>query len=252
MNGTVETLVRMSDGAAYLRAAGLAWLLDAPADGALPPDVEDLARLHRLIRERRAFRVLEFGVGWSTLVIADALARNAAEFVRAGAPCAAPVDAFRVFSVDTGAEWIARTAALLPDALRDHVDFTHSPAHADTFAGQLCHYYDRLPDVVPDFVYLDGPDPRAVAGAVNGLGFANPERTPIAADLLLLEPCFVPGLMILVDGRVSNARFLQRNFRRGYLVHEDPAGRFTTFELDEQPLGARNRARLDYCLDGAQ
>lgn len=236
-----------NDAEAYLCAHGLDAVLVPPADGVLPPDPDDLARLHRLVRSRRAFNVLEFGVGYSTLVIADALARNEAEYHLANTETPLPAGAFRLASVDTGVEWIALAERRLPDDLRARVAFTHSGARAGTFAGRLCHYYDTLPDIVPDFVYLDGPDPRAVAGTVNGVGFADGERTPIAADLLLLEPTFVPGLTILVDGRVNNARFLRRNLQRDYAVYEDPQGRFTTFELDEAPLGARNRARLDWC-----
>ncbi len=69
----------------------------------------------------------------------------------------------------------------------------------------------------------------------------------IAADLLLMEPTFVPGLMVLVDGRTNNARFLAHNFRRTYDWLEDPEGDYSMFELVEPPLGARNRARLEYC-----
>ena len=249
----VAAIVRPEpDAATYLRAQGLDSLLAAPAGGVLAPDFEDLARLHRLVRDRRAFTVLEFGVGYSTLVLADALARNEADFTAASPSFSAPADAFSLYSVDTGAERIALTAQRLPAALRDRVSFTHSAARAGTFGDRLCHYYDTLPDVVPDFVYLDGPDPQAVAGAVDGVGFAHAERTPLAADLLRLEPSFVPGLMILVDGRVNNARFLQRNFQRDYAVHEDADGRYTTFELTEPPLGARNRRRLDYCRGAAR
>ena len=82
---------------------------------------------------------------------------------------------------------------------------THSPVQIGTFKGQLCHFYERLPNVVPDFIYLDGPDPSDVVGAVNGLDFSHRERTVISGDLLLMEPTFVPGLIVLVDGRTNNA-----------------------------------------------
>lgn len=241
------------DVGAYLQAEGLDDLLAeaalADATPSLPPVAADLARLHRLVRTRHAFTVLEFGSGFSTLVIADALMKNRADFAAlADAPDIAPPDGFRLHSVDTGQDWIDVTARRLPEALRDLVTFHCSPACAGTFAGQVCHFYDRLPDVNPDFIYLDGPDPRAVAGTVNGLGFAQPGRTPMAGDLLLMEPLFLPGLFILVDGRVNNARFLQRNFRRRYAIHEDLPGDFTTFALDEPPVGIRNRQYLDYCL----
>ncbi len=243
----------------YFRTEGLADLIAASqaADQAgdtagcsvaLAPDIADLVRLHKLLRERRAFTVLEFGVGYSTLVIADALSKNADDFADSDAAVdLLPADAFRVFSVDASEAWLATALARIPCGLKAHVVATHSAVSAGTFNGQLCHYYDRLPNVVPDFVLLDGPDPRDVGGAVNGLDFGHRERTPIGADLLLMEPTFVPGLMILVDGRANNARFLANNFRRTYDWLEDPEGDYTIFELVEPPLGTRNRARLAYC-----
>ena len=45
-----------------------------------PPVLEDLALLHQSIRQRKSFTVLEFGLGLSTIVIADALAKNKRDF----------------------------------------------------------------------------------------------------------------------------------------------------------------------------
>ena len=41
-----------------------------------PPDFRDLARLHYLIRFRKVFTILEFGVGYSTIIMADAIKKN--------------------------------------------------------------------------------------------------------------------------------------------------------------------------------
>ena len=215
---------------------------------AIEPDTDDLVRLHQLVRERRVFTVLEFGTGYSTLVIADALAKNADDFASSDAEVELlPADAFRVFTVDVSEAWLATAMARIPCGLQAHVVATHSPLRTGTHNGQLCHFYERLPNVVPDFIYLDGPDPRDVEGMVNGLDFSHRERTVMSGDLLLMEPTFVPGLMVLVDGRTNNARFLANNFRRSYDWLEDPGGDFTMFELAEPPLGQRNRERLAYC-----
>ena len=45
-----------------------------------PPQPEDLARMHKLVRQRKSFTVLEFGLGISTIVMADALMKNEKEF----------------------------------------------------------------------------------------------------------------------------------------------------------------------------
>lgn len=239
----------------YFRAEGLADLVASSQPSqtngysvAFAPDIDDLVRLHQLVRERRVFTVLEFGIGYSTLIIADALAKNADDFAASDAEVELlPADAFRVFTVDASESWMEIAMARIPSGLQTHVVSTYSPMHAGTFNGQLCHYYDQLPNAVPDFVYLDGPHPCDVVGAVNGLDFSHRERTVMSADLLLMEPTFVPGLMVLVDGRTNNARFLANNFRRTYDWLEDPGGQYTMFELVEPPLGPRNLARLNYC-----
>lgn len=203
-----------------------------------PPQVADLVRLHRLVRERMAQTVLEFGVGFSTVILADALAKNEADYLALpDPPKLRNGQAFKLFSLDASEHWIERTRARLPAELAGRVRFSHSRVVAGTFNGRLCHYYEKLPNVVADFIYLDGPMPKHVEGSVHGLDFSIDERTVMAADLLLMEPTMLPGTLILVDGRVNNARFLARNFQRPFRTTHDPAGDVTLFELDEPPLG---------------
>src|SRR5438874_1683600 len=45
-----------------------------------PPEFDDLTRLHFLARSRKMTTILEFGVGKSTIVFADALKKNKEEF----------------------------------------------------------------------------------------------------------------------------------------------------------------------------
>jgi len=238
-----RTAIGPAAAAAYWKAEGLDRLIGphlAPAAGpaAIAPQVEDLVRLHRLVRERMATTVLEFGVGFSTLVLADALARNEAEFRTLPAPPRLRNSkAFQLFSVDASAHWIAEARRRLPSELAPRCHIGLSRVVAGTHLGRLCHYYETLPNVVPDFVYLDGPAPADVEGAVNGLDFSIDERTVMAADLLLMESTLLPGAFILVDGRTNNARFLARNFQRRFRHRFDAKADITTFELIEPPLG---------------
>ena len=48
---------------------------------AFPPDLEDLTRLHQLIRSRDCQTVLEFGIGFSSIIIADALMKNEGDYL---------------------------------------------------------------------------------------------------------------------------------------------------------------------------
>ncbi len=41
-----------------------------------PPELDDLIRLHFLVTSRKVMNILEFGVGKSTVVFADAIRRN--------------------------------------------------------------------------------------------------------------------------------------------------------------------------------
>lgn len=226
---------------AYWASEGLEQLCArsaADATGAIPPDIVDLVRIHRLVRRGRFFSVLEFGIGYSTLVMADALDKNRRDFTRQGeAPEVRNSQLWRLHCVDANRTWIDVTLGRLPEHLAEHVIVTLSGVTATTHENQLCHLYDQIPDVVPDFIYLDGPDPADVTGSVHGQTFSTPERTVMSADLLLIESTLLPGTIVLVDGRTQNVRFLLRNLRREWEVHREAD--VTLMRLNESPLGQR-------------
>ena len=78
------------------------------------------------------------------------------------------------------------------------------------------------------------------------MSFQCDERTVMSGDLLTMEPTFLPGTFILVDGRTNNARFLERNFKRTYEIKWDRQGDVTTFELKEERLGKYNLLGSDF------
>ncbi len=210
-----------------------------------PPEKQDLIRLHQLIRNRKPFIVLEFGVGYSTVIIADALEKNYQEWLKLSSkPLIRLQHQFQLFCVDASTKWINFTRASLPSSLKKRVTFHHSSVSIATHRGQLCHYYDQLPNVVPQFVYVDAPDPKQVKGTIRGLSFKCQDRPVMAADLLLMESSLLPGAFILIDGRTNNARFLERNLERSYKVTWLAKQDVTTFELIEAPVGKYNRELL--------
>ena len=212
-----------------------------------PPIIEDLARLHRLIRKRKAFTVLEFGSGLSTIVMADALSKNKADFLGLQEkPVLRNRFMFQIFSVESDKKWIEYSQSNFPNHLLEHVNFHYSEIKIDTFNGRICHFYDNLPDIVPDFIYLDGPNPKDVKGSVNGITFQCDERTVMAADILLMESILLPGTFILVDGRTNNARFLNNNLQRNFEMSWDKDGDVTSFELKEERLGKYNILGSDF------
>jgi hypothetical protein len=222
----------------YWETSGLRALFDdLPADpDALLPDVNDLVRLHRLVRERPCVTLLEFGIGCSTIALAHALEQNEVEHGELlRERLTRNRQLFQLFSVDASERWVEHTRSRLPAHLSGRVHLTHSTVSATTFNGRLCHTYDQLPDVVPDLIYLDGPDPSDVQGAIAGLTFSVPERTVMAADILVMEPTLLPGTVVVVDGRESNTRFLTRNLQRPHRITVEADA--SIIELVEPRLG---------------
>ena len=223
------------------------YFLDTKNDEAISMDKDDLVRLHRLIRQRMSFTVMELGVGFSTLIIADALKKNKADWEALdNPPKIRNRFIFQCFSVDTSEKWIKVAKERMPKDLQSFVQFQFSPVKIGTHNGQICHFYSCLPDVVPDFIYLDGPDPKAVEGNINGMTFQCSERTVMSGDLLLMEPILLPGTFVLVDGRTNNVRFLENNLKRNYEVIWNKKGDVTTFELQEERLGKYNLLGSDF------
>jgi hypothetical protein len=199
------------------------------------PDLDDLHHLYALARRSAAVSILEFGSGWSTLVLALALHENATSFglnydVRHPNP-------FRLLSVDASPEYSQLSIDRLPAELRALVDAHVSTVRLIEWQGQLATLFEDLPAFVADLIYLDGPEPGQVTGAIDGIALSDPHGLPMAADLLRLEPMLWPESTIVVDGRTANARFLRTNLRRSWDHLRDPYGDRTTLFLDESAFG---------------
>ncbi|MBX7146912.1 MAG: hypothetical protein K1X44_06355 [Alphaproteobacteria bacterium] len=211
----------------YFKDNQLLSLLKLIDNKEMPPITFDLWHLHKLIRQRKPKKVLEFGVGFSTLVIADALYKNHQERTHK--------QPGQLWSVDTSAHWINNSISNIPSHLKNYVaDISQSDVHVTEINNQLCHMYDKLPNIVPDFVYLDGPSHLEIKGEYKGLAFLqndNHERGNIAADMLLYESTLQSGFFMLVDGRIRNVRFLANNFKHTYKIHIDTMYKYSTFEL---------------------
>lgn len=213
-----------------------------------PPELDDLARLHFVTRTRKVTTVLEIGSGKSTIVFADAIRRNQAEFGAYVNQHLRRVNAFEIHSLDQSTEWIDICARGLPAPLAPFVHFSASPVAMTTWNGRACTLYSQLPNVCPDLIYLDGPDQFNIEGDVHGISTRSADRLPMSADLLLLEPFLLPGTLIIVDGRTANARFLRNNFQRPWRYAHHMNEDVHTFELIEPPLGALNERQIRFCL----
>lgn len=202
-----------------------------------PPQLDDLEFLYSMIREMKSKVIMEFGIGYSTLVIAKAIEKNKFEWDGNVRPFKTKTNLFtvNVIEANNDDQWVIGTMANLKSRISvDNIRITRCRVLAGMFHDMVCHYYKIIPNILPDFIYLDGPDPKHVIGSIRGISFNHPEALPMAADLLFIEPILLPGTVILVDGRTANARFLERNFQRKWEMI--PACDMTLLKLIEAPL----------------
>ncbi len=226
-----------SDLAAYIAAVPAA--PGGPATGSVPlpygPELDDLHHLYALARRSAAVSIMEFGSGWSTLVLALAVHENERSF--GGTYDVRHPNAFRVLSVDASEEYSGRSLGRLPTELREHVIGHVSAARLVEYGGRWASLFDDVPPFVADLIYIDGPEPGQVQGSIDGFSLSDPHGLPVAADLLRMEPMLWPETTVVVDGRTANARFLRDNLQRRWDHLRDPYGDRTTLFLDETPYG---------------
>ena len=212
---------------------------------AFAPELDDLVRLHYLVTSRNVTTILEFGVGKSSIVFDHALNLNkerCSSFVENNLRRSNP---FQCFSVDNNEEWIE---VCKNTAETSHINYHYSPCSVSTFNGRVCTYFEDLPNICPDLIYLDGPDQFSPVGDVRGVTTNHPDRLPMSADILAIEHFLLPGTLVVVDGRTANARFLKSNFQRNWSHYHDVEFDQHYFELVETPLGVYNKKQIDYCL----
>ena len=179
----------------------------------------DVANLHKIVCRLRPKTILEFGCGFSTLAMAHALKMNRDSTGKGG----------KLFVVEAVEKWADNVRGKLGD-LEEFVEIRTSEPRICQLNGHVCHTYVNLPNVRPDFIYLDGPDPKDVTGDINGISIAG-LKFVCAADPLLYEWGFYPGFQMLVDGRFANVEFLKKNLKRKYRIRSSAVHSNALFTL---------------------
>jgi len=214
-------------------------------DSPYRPELTDLYRLHRFVLDKRRLTILEFGTGYSSLVMVNALAQNARLYsqevnqLRRNNP-------FELHSLDNEQKYIQISENRIPHNLRSHAYFHFSKVSMATFNERVCTYYDQLPLISPDFIYIDGPDQFNTVGDIAGWSTRHKDMMPMSADVLRIEHFLTPGTIMDLDGRAANARFLKCNLQRAWLYQYDELYDQHVFILDEPPLGKYNRRQLEF------
>jgi len=212
---------------------------------AFTPELDDLCRLHHLIISRKVTTILEFGIGQSTLIFNNALninKKNCQNFVSKNLRRSNP---FQCHSVDNHRIWIKKVKS---NNNLVNVNYHHTDLKMGTFNDRACTYYKKIPNICPDFIYIDGPDQFSVKSFIRGITTNHPDRLPMSGDVLALEHFLLPGTLIVIDGRTANARFLKTNLQRDWMYCYDSNADQHYFELNEDPLGIYNRKQIDFCI----
>ena len=87
------------------------------------PDCDDLIRLHYIIRKRKVLTTLELGVGWSTIVMADAMKKNYLDYYDEIKNKIRRINPFTLYTVDTEKKYLDITKNNLPQDLKSRVKF---------------------------------------------------------------------------------------------------------------------------------
>ncbi len=243
-----DLLIGLEEDAAEASESDLSRTVDPGESTPFAPEFDDLCRLHFLVISRKVLNVLEFGSGFSTAVMASAMAMLRAEFGQWAADNLRVAEPFKVYAVEEDARYTEITRKRLGEKFNDYGDISHSTVTLTEHDFRYVTLYDDLPNISPDLIYLDGPSQFAAKETINGFSQAASCRMPMAADILRVEFYLEPGTLILVDGRTANARFLKSYLRRNWTYEHDAEADIHLFELDETPLGKFNARKLEFCL----
>lgn len=208
------------------------------------PDPRDLSRLYWLTRSRRVTNVVELGSGYSTAVLALALADNSLESPDWFGSSRRREKLFTLTSLEESARWADVTRSRVNPLLLDFVSIQIPEVVMGNWEGRRCSFFS-FPLRPADLIYVDGPSQFAATPAADGWNVDSAELMPMSADLLPIEHFFEPGAIILFDGRAANARFMSSNLQRNWALLHDLDADVTLFELHEAPLGPISAQRLE-------
>lgn len=214
------------------------------------PDLKDLYRIFKLIYLNKRITILEYGSGWSTLVMGIALHHlkkkyhNSITKLRRNNP-------FELFVVENEKKYLKISKKRInsfktKNSLDIKITFLYSKVKMTEFNGRIATEFEKLPSCNPDFVYLDGPDQFKVKGNINGISTRHKDMMPMACDILKFEYFYNPGTILLIDGRGANAKFLVDQFKRPWRYLNMLKYDQHLFQLVDKPIGIHNKNLLKF------
>ena len=234
----------------FFKKKNLNSLLKKKYKDVYPPNLKDLYYIYNVILKFKRTNALEFGCGFSTLIISKALKENKNKYQNINFKNLGLNNTFQHSIVDDQKKYIEITKKRnlkYFQSKKINENFYYSKNKMTTFNNQICSEYQKLPNMIPDFIYLDGPDLDKIIGNINGINITkNSNFTPMACDILKIENLLLPGTLIMIDGRGLNASFLKHNLRRNWVFYYNTFSDQHFCYLDEISVGKKNANLCDF------
>ena len=220
-------------------------------DNPYKPDLKDLYRLYFFILNNKRTTVMEFGSGWSSLVMALALTELKKKYsstiskLRRNNP-------FELFIIENEKKYFSISKKRLKKfskKINIKINYLSTDVIMTTYKGIISTEYRKLPLCNPDFIYLDGPDQFNIKGDCNGISIRHIDMMPMNSDILKIEYFLVPGTIVVVDGRGANSNFLKNNLQRKWSYKYDKMFDQHIFVLNDQSIGRYNDLLLNFYKD---
>jgi hypothetical protein len=139
------------------------------------PEPRDLLSLWRVVQTCKPLAILEFGSGHSTKVLARAaLSLKASNPTLPFNSLRSTTKPFHVWSVDESHKWSKVARKRLSPREAEAVSLSTTRVDLFVYGASLATRYRRLPDVKPDFIYIDGPSQFACREVQNGISMRAP------------------------------------------------------------------------------
>ncbi len=211
------------------------------------PELVDLFNIYQIIVKNKRITSLEFGSGWSSLIIALALRENKKKFnnhvkrLRRN-------NVFKNYAVDNEKKFLEISKKRLKqfdnNLLKDNY-FLFSKAKLTTHDMRYVTEFEKLPKINPDFIYLDGPDQFKIISK-HKFNINHKDFAPMSADILKIEFFLNPGTIMLVDGRGLNCNFLKKYLKRNWSYKYIKFSDQHIFTLNQDIKGVHSQKLFDF------
>lgn len=217
---------------------------------AYKPVYDDLYFLYNLITLNKRINILEFGTGYSSLILSVALRQNREKYFNRNFNNLGFVNPFSLTIIDDQKEFIKISKKRINHFGKKKLcypNYHYSECKLVYYNERFCNSYTKLPNFIPDFIYLDGPDINKIRNNVSGIRYSSGiNYPPLSCDILKLEYFLNPGTIIVIDGRSNNSLFLKNNLQREWIYKYQKNVDQHYFYLNEKPNGIKSKKLLTF------